>query len=112
MKLNPIKQRAMKTTQKKVIEYHNQTKGMFNVYAFDMNTKMRESAYCGLNHLQAFEEMVNKSAQGYIVLVLDKEGEDAARKWEMEHGNRRIHYDLCKPYAVKTYVLTNSVRRY
>lgn len=100
----------MNYSQKKVLDYYKQTKGEFCVYAFNRDTKVRESAYTGLNCLDALQEMMNKAQAGFLVLVLDLEGSNAADVWEIKN-NTRISYDTCLPLAVKTYVMTNSVKR-
>ena len=100
----------MKTSQKKVVDFYKETKGKFNVYSFNIQTMRRESAYLSLDCMSAFQEMVNKAAAGFLVLVLDEEGEKAASKWEIEN-HTRVSYDFCKQYAVRTYVQTNNVTR-
>lgn len=100
----------MNLSQKEVLEYYKQTKGEFNVYSFNLETRKRESAYTGLDCLSAFQEMVNKAHQGFLVLVLDNEGSNYADIWEMKNGGR-ISYDTCKQWAVKTYIVSKSVSR-
>jgi len=100
----------MNYSQKKVLEYYEQTKGMFCVYSFDMSTKLRKSAYIGLNCLGALQEMMNKAQEGNIVLVLDLEGSNQADVWEIKNGTR-ISYEMCKQWAVKTYIMSNSISR-
>lgn len=100
----------MKTSQKKVVEFYKKTARKFNVYSFNLETLRRNSAYLSLNCMEAFQEMVNQSARGFLVLVLDEEGEKAASKWEIEN-NARVPYEFCKQFAVKTYIETNHVTR-
>ncbi|MBR1526674.1 MAG: hypothetical protein IJ640_08450 [Prevotella sp.] len=100
----------MNYSQKKVLDYYKQTKGEFNVYAFNAETKKRESAYTGLDCLTAFQEMVNKAHKGFLILVLDNEGSNNADVWEIKNGGR-ISYDICKQWAIKTYVMSNSISR-
>lgn len=100
----------MKYSQKKVVEFYKETAGQFTVYSFDIKTMRRASAYVALDCMTAFQEMVNKSAAGFLVLVIDDEGEKAATKWEIEH-RARVPYEVCKQYAVKTYIESNQVSR-
>ena len=100
----------MKYTQKKVVEFYKETERQFNVYSFNIETKRRESAYLSLDCMTAFQEMVNKSAAGFLVLVIDNEGEEAATKWEIKNG-QRVSYDYCKQFAVKCYIESNKVSR-
>lgn len=98
----------MNHSQKKVLDYYKQTSGKFYVYSFDVHTGRRYSAYGGLDCLTAFQEMVNKSQAGYLVLALDEDGDKKATKWEIEKGGR-VPYFICKEFAVKTYILSNAV---
>ena len=100
----------MKYTQKKVVEFYKETERQFNVYSFNIETKRRESAYLSLDCMTAFQEMVNKSAAGFLVLVIDNDGEKAATKWEIEN-KQRVSYDYCKQFAVKCYIESNRVGR-
>lgn len=100
----------MNYSQKKVLEYYKQTKGEFCVYSFNAVTKKRESAYVGLDCLTAFQEMVSKAQKGNLILVLDNEGSNYADIWEMQNGDR-ISYEMCKQWAIKTYVMSNSISR-
>ena len=100
----------MKYSQKKVVEFYKETECKFNVYTFDVRTMRRESAYLGCNCMTAFQEMVNKAAAGFLVLVIDDEGEKAATKWEIEN-HARVSYEFCKQYAVRTYIENNRVAR-
>lgn len=99
----------MKVTQKKVVEYYKETDGKFNVYSFDRKTMRRVSAYVCLDCINAFQEMVNRSAEGRIVLCISAEGERACSKWEVEHDCQRVPYEMAARYAVKTYIVDNSV---
>ena len=100
----------MKYSQKKVVEFYKETECKFNVYSFNVKTMRRESAYIGCNCMTAFQEMVNKSAAGFLVLVIDDEGEKVATKWEIQN-HARVTYEFCKQFAVKTYIETNKVSR-
>ena len=100
----------MRYSQKKVLDYYKQTQGEFNVYSFNPETKKRDSAYLGLDCLTAFQEMVNKAQQGFLILVLDNKGSNYASIWEMQNGGR-ISYEMCKQWAIKTYVMSNSISR-
>lgn len=100
----------MKYSQKKVVEFYKETECKFNVYSFNVVTLRRESAYLGCNCMTAFQEMVNRAALGFLVLVIDDEGEKAATKWEIDN-NRRVPYDFCKQFAVKVYIDSNRVVR-
>ena len=100
----------MKYSQKKVVEFYQETANKFNVYTFDVKTMRRESAYIGCNCMTAFQEMVNKAAAGFLVLIIDDEGEKATTKWEVEH-RARVPYEVCKQYAVKTYIESNRASR-
>ena len=100
----------MKYSQKKVVEFYKETEYKFNVYSFNVKTMRRESAYLGCNCMTAFQEMVNKSAAGFLVLVIDDEGEKEATKWEIQN-HARVTYEFCKQFAVKTYIETNKVSR-
>ena len=100
----------MKYSQKKVVEFYKETAGKFNVYSFNVKTLCRESSYLGCNCMTAFQEMVNKSAAGFLVLVIDDEGEKEATKWEIQN-HARVPYEFCKQFAVKTYIETNTVSR-
>ncbi len=100
----------MKYSQKKVVEFYKETECKFNVYSFNVKTMHRESAYLGCNCMTAFQEMVNKSAAGFLVLVIDDEGEKEATKWEIQN-HARVPYEFCKQFAVKTYIETNKVSR-
>lgn len=99
----------MKVSQKKVVEYYKETDGKFNVYSFERKTMRRHSAYLCLDCINAFQEMVNRAAEGMIVLCISEEGERACGKWEAEN-HVRVTYDMAVKYAVRTYVLTNSVK--
>ena len=100
----------MKLSQKKVVEYYKETDGKFNVYSFDRKTMRRDSAYVCIDCINAVQEMVNRSAEGKIVLCISAEGEQACSKWETEHDCQRVPYEVALKYAVKTYVVCNSVR--
>ena len=100
----------MKYSQKKVVDFYKETANKFNVYSFNVKTMRRDSAYIGCNCMTAFQEMVNKSAAGFLVLVIDDEGEKAATKWEIEN-RQRVSYDFCKQFAVKCYIESNSIGR-
>lgn len=100
----------MKYSQKKVVEFYKETECKFNVYSFNVKTMRRESACLGCNCMTAFQEMVNKSAAGFLVLVIDDEGEKEATKWEIQN-HARVPYEFCKQFAVKTYIETNKVSR-
>lgn len=100
----------MKYSQKKVVEFYKETECKFNVYSFNVKTMRRESAYLGCNCMTAFQEMINKSAAGFLVLVIDDEGEKEATKWEIQN-HARVPYEFCKQFAVKTYIETNKVSR-
>lgn len=100
----------MKYSQKKVVEFYKETEYKFNVYSFNVKTMRRESSYLGCNCMTAFQEMVNKSAAGFLVLVIDDEGEKEATKWEIQN-HARVTYEFCKQFAVKTYIETNKVSR-
>lgn len=99
----------MKVSQKKVVEFFKETDGKFNVYSFDRKTMKRSSAYVCLDCINALQEMVNRSAEGLIVLCISSEGEAVCQKWEIDnHG--RVPYEVAVRYAVKTYVVSNSVK--
>ena len=100
----------MNYSQKKVLDYYKQTKGEFCVYSFNAQTKKRESAYVGLDCISAFQELMNRAQQGYLVLVLDLEGSNVADVWEIKN-KERVSYDYCKPLSCKTYVMSNSISR-
>ena len=100
----------MKLSQKAAISYIKATDRKFNVYSFDLQTRIRKSAYMCLDALSAFQEMVNRSAEGFLVIVLDEEGEGNASKWEMKN-HRFIDYDTCKQWAVKTYLMSQTISR-
>ena len=100
----------MNYSQKKVLDYYKQTKGEFNVYSFNPDTKKRDSAYLGLDCLTAFQEMVNKAQQGFLILVLDNDGEGYASRWEIDN-KERVSYDTCRQWAVKTYVMSNAISK-
>ena len=100
----------MKYTQKEVVEFYKETANKFNVYSFNIKTMRRESACNGCNCMTAFQEMVNKAAEGYLTLVLDDEGEMAATQWEIKN-RARVPYDFCKQFAVRTYIMSKSISR-
>ena len=100
----------MKYTQKEVVEFYKETAGKFNVYSFNVKTMRRESAYIGCNCITAFQEMVNRAAEGYLTLVIDDEGEKAATQWEIKN-RARVPYDFCKQFAVRTYIMSKSISR-
>ncbi len=100
----------MKYSQKKVVEFYKETAHKFNVYSFDQVTKKRVSAYMSLDFVSAFQELVNKSYNGFLVLVVDEEGEEKISKWEIKNHTFST-YDFCKQFAVKTYVASNSISR-
>lgn len=100
----------MSYSQKKVLDYYKQTKGQFCVYAFNQDTKLRESAYVRLNCLDALQEMMSKAQAGFLVLALDIKGSTIADVWELKN-NARISYDLCRQWAVKTYVMSNAISK-
>ena len=99
----------MKHSQKKVVEYYKETDGKFNVYSFNPKTMMRNSSYLCLDCINAFQEMVNRSAEGMIVLCISQEGEQFCSKWEMDHHCERVPYEIAAKFAVKTLVLSKSV---
>lgn len=99
----------MKLSQKKVVEYYKETDGKFNVYSFDPKTMRRDSAYICLDCISALQEMVNRSAEGKIVLCISDLGEQACNIWEMQHNCQRVPYEVAVKYAVKTYIAGNSV---
>ena len=99
----------MKVSQKKVVEYYKETDGKFNVYSFDRKTMRRDSAYVGLDCINALQEMVNRSAEGKIVLCISDLGESTCSIWETEHDCQRVPYEVAVKYAVKTYIVSNSV---
>lgn len=101
----------MRLSQKEIIEYHKKTEGAFNVYTFDATTKRRYSATIGLDCLGALQEMMNAVANGLLVLVIDNEGEEKVSEWERRNIGKRVPYDFCKPYAVKTYLRGATFRR-
>lgn len=99
----------MKHSQKQVVDYYKETDGKFNVYSFNPKTMRRNSAYLCLDCINAFQEMVNRSAEGMIVLCISKEGEEFCQKWEMDHHCERVPYEVAAKFAVKTFVLSKSV---
>lgn len=101
----------MKYSQKKVVDFYKETANKFNVYSFNVKTMRRESAYIGCNCMTAFQEMINKSAAGFLVLVINDKGEKEATKWEIQN-HARVPYEFCKQFAVKTYIETNRVSRF
>ena len=101
----------MKYSQKKVVDFYKETANKFNVYSFNVKTMRRESAYIGCNCMTAFQEMINKSAAGFLVLVINDKGEKEATKWEIQN-HARVPYEFCKQFAVKTYIESCNVVRY
>lgn len=98
----------MKLSQKEVLAYYKETKGKFCVYTFNPATKKRESAYINLDCLTAFQEMVNRAQQGFLILVLDLYGSKMADMWEMYNGGR-ISYYMCKQWAIRTYLVSKKI---
>lgn len=101
----------MKHSQKKVVEYYKETDGKFNVYSFNPKTMRRNSSYLCLDCINAFQEMVNRSAEGMIVLCISQEGEQFCQKWEMDHHCERVPYEIAAKFAVKTYIVSSSVTK-
>ena len=99
----------MKVSLRKVVEYYKVTDRNFNVYSFNPKTMRRHSAYLCLDCINAFQEMVNRSAEGMIVLCISQEGEQFCQKWEIEHHNERVPYEVAAKFAVKTYIVDTSV---
>ena len=100
----------MRYSQRKVVEFCKETECKFNVYTFNVRTMRRESAYICCDCMTAFQEMVNKAAAGFLVLVIDDEGQMAATRWEIKN-RARVPYEFCQQFAVKTYILSNRVTR-
>lgn len=67
---------------------------------FNPVTKKRVFSIIACDLIRAMQEILRASSGGYLVLCIDREGEDRSAKWEIEHRDR-VSFDFCKKFAVK-----------
>lgn len=89
------------TSIKQVTDFFKSTKSecQFSVLSFDKKTGYIVSAYGGYNFMDSFMEMTQKLANGYDVVLTDKEG------WKEDMritcAGERSTYEHMKKYSIK-----------